>query len=88
MCVSCCSNMSKIAQAEYRAKARFQALLRRRRFSRQRKEHRDFCFAVQSYDIKNPDAIAKITSGKQSGKKERIREEKREKLLFSLPIKT
>jgi len=52
------------------------------------KEHRDFCFAVQSYDIKNPDAIDKITSGKQSGKKERIREEKREKLLFSLPIKT
>ena len=52
------------------------------------KEHRDFCFAVQIYDIKNPDAIDKITSGKQSGKKERIREEKREKLLFSLPIKT
>jgi hypothetical protein len=47
-----------------------------------------FGIPVQSYDIKNPDAIAKITSGKQSGKKERIREEKREKLLFSLPIKT
>ena len=44
---------SQIAERErfiqYRAKARFQALLRRRRFSRQRKEHRDFCFAVQIY---------------------------------------
>ena len=39
---------SQIAERErfiqYRAKARFQALLRRRRFSRQRKEHRDFLF--------------------------------------------
>ena len=40
MYVSCCSNMSKIAQAEHKAKARFLALLRRRRFSRQRNEHR------------------------------------------------
>ena len=32
--------MSKIAQAEYKAKARFPALLRRRRFSRQGKERR------------------------------------------------
>ena len=52
------------------------------------KEHRQSFLTVQIYDIKNPDAIDKITSGKQSGKKERIREEKREKLLFSLPIKT
>ena len=33
-----CITMSKIAQAEYKAKARFLALLRRRRFSRQRKD--------------------------------------------------
>ena len=33
--ISCvCVSMSKIAQAEYKAKARFQALLRRSRFSR------------------------------------------------------
>ena len=35
-----CFSKSKIVQAEYKAKARFLALLRRRRFSRQRKEHR------------------------------------------------
>ena len=41
-----CFNKSKIAQAEYKAKARFLALLRRRRFSRQRKEHRQSCFRL------------------------------------------
>lgn len=34
--------MSKIAQAEYKAKARFQALLRRRRCSRRRLKDRLF----------------------------------------------
>ena len=37
----CCSNMSKIAQAERKAKARFQALLRRRRFSRRSLKDRE-----------------------------------------------
>ena len=36
--------MSKIVQAEYKAKARFLALLRRRRFSRQRKQL--FCLST------------------------------------------
>ena len=39
-----CFSKSKIVQAEYKAKARFLALLRRRRFSRQRKEHRQTPF--------------------------------------------
>ena len=37
-----CSNMSKNAQAEHKAKARFQALLRRRRVSRRSLKERRF----------------------------------------------
>ena len=41
-----CISKSKIAQAEYKAKARFQALLRRSRFSRRSlREHRQTPFS-------------------------------------------